>query len=243
MFESGSYKKHHEHATLSDALEKSMNRDNMEALHEEMFKTQKRYEGHISDSKDSDNAHLSKIKPIAKWFKSIPEEERPASPEPEWVIPLIDLPEAKNNWVDALAKKYKVLDENKLQSKTRDMSSFVKWYCRRIRKEKLTKADLEGPAFMAVKGFHENNISLQFQIEECHLLLTNQVDLVNPKGHRIVSDVTKPLLLGGPPGQVIIQPHFFFNKDMEYLLSGDKDRKSALSISKLKSAHYLDFGL
>ncbi|GKE90134.1 hypothetical protein Tco_1567609, partial [Tanacetum coccineum] len=103
------------------------------------------------------------------------------------------------------------------------MSSFVKWYCRRIRKEKLTKADLEGPAFMAVKGFHENNISLQFQIEECHLLLTNQVDLVNPKGHRIVSDVTKPLPLGGPPG--------------------DKDRKSALSISKLKAAHYLDFRL
>ncbi|GJU21123.1 putative reverse transcriptase domain-containing protein [Tanacetum coccineum] len=41
---------------------------------------------------------------------------------------------------------------------------------RRIEKEELSKADLEGPAFMMVKGFHENNISLQFQMEECHKL-------------------------------------------------------------------------
>ncbi|GJR64046.1 hypothetical protein Tco_0010111 [Tanacetum coccineum] len=38
-------------------------------------------------------------------------------------------------------------------------------------------------------------------MEECHLLLTDQVDLVNPKGHRVVPDVRKPLPLGGPPGQ------------------------------------------
>ncbi|GJS14338.1 hypothetical protein Tco_0408810 [Tanacetum coccineum] len=32
-------------------------------------------------------------------------------------------------------------------------------------------------------------------------------------------------------------------KDLEYLVSGDKGRRSALSISKLKAAQYLDFGL
>ncbi|GJX47609.1 hypothetical protein Tco_0272799 [Tanacetum coccineum] len=57
-------------------------------------------------------------------------------------------------------------------------------------------------------------------MEECHLLLTDQVDLVNPESHRVVPDVSKPLPLGGPPG-----------------------RRSALSISKLKAAQYLDFGL
>ncbi|GJT69103.1 hypothetical protein Tco_1028389 [Tanacetum coccineum] len=194
-------------------------------------------------SKGNENAHLPKITTRADWFRPLPEEERPATPEPEWIIPPIELPKAENNWADALAKTYKAPEENKLLSKTRDMSSFIKWYCRRIGKEKLTKADLEGTTFMVVKGFHKNNISLQFQMEECHLLLTDQVDLVNPEGHRIVPDVTKLLPLGGPPGQVTIQPQFFFNKDMEYLLSGDKERKSALSISKLKAARYLDFGL
>ncbi|GKB49831.1 hypothetical protein Tco_0900584 [Tanacetum coccineum] len=123
------------------------------------------------------------------------------------------------------------------------MSSFINWFCKRIGKKKLSKADLEGPTFKVVRPFHDNNIYLQFQMEECHLLFTDQVDLVNPEGHRVVPDVSKPLPLRGPPGQVTIQTKYFFNKDMEYLVSGDKGRRSALSISKLKVAHYLDFGL
>ncbi|GJR51658.1 hypothetical protein Tco_1402179 [Tanacetum coccineum] len=62
---------------------------------------------------------------------------------------------------------YKVPKENKLQRKTYDVGSFIKWFCRRTGKKKLCKADLEG----------------------------------------------------------------------------DKERKIALSISKLKAVHYLDFGL
>ncbi|GJU41184.1 hypothetical protein Tco_1194141 [Tanacetum coccineum] len=80
-------------------------------------------------------------------------------------------------------------------------------------------------------------------MDECHKLLTNKVDLDNPEGHQILRNVYEPLPLGGPPGQVTIQPQFFFNKDLDYLLTGDKERKIALSISKLKAARYLDFGL
>nr|GEX21578.1 integrase, catalytic region, zinc finger, CCHC-type, peptidase aspartic, catalytic [Tanacetum cinerariifolium] len=80
-------------------------------------------------------------------------------------------------------------------------------------------------------------------MKECHLLLTDHIDLVNPEGNQVVPNVSKPLPLGGPPGQVIIQPQHFFNKDLEYLVSGDKERRNALSISKLKLAYYLDFGL
>nr|GEV02033.1 hypothetical protein [Tanacetum cinerariifolium] len=72
---------------------------------------------------------------------------------------------------------------------------------------------------------------------------SDQVDLVNPEGHRLVPDVSKPFPLGGPPGQVTIQSQYLFNKDLEYLVSGVKGRRSALSISKLTVAHYLDFGL
>ncbi|GJX84845.1 hypothetical protein Tco_0335619 [Tanacetum coccineum] len=107
----------------------------------------------------------------------------------------------------------------------------------------MSKADLEGLAFKVVRPFHNNNISLQFQMEECHLLLTDQVDLVNSEGHRVVPNVSKPLPLRGPPGQVTIQTQYFINKDLEYLGSGDKGIRSGLSISKLKAAQYLDFGL
>ncbi|GKA93193.1 hypothetical protein Tco_0815179 [Tanacetum coccineum] len=197
----------------------------------------------ISDSEDTDTAYLPKIKTRPDWLKPIPEEDRPETPDADWVIPPNDLPEPENNWANAFANSYQDPKENKLLQKTGDMGSFIKWYCRQIGKSMLSKADLEGATYKVVRAFHSNNISLQFQMEECHLLLTDQIDLVNPKGNQLVLDVGKPLPLGGPPGQVTIQPQFFFNKDLEYLVSGSQERRNALSISKLKAACYPDFGL
>ncbi|GKE71329.1 hypothetical protein Tco_1529401 [Tanacetum coccineum] len=75
-------------------------------------------------------------------------------------------------------------------------------------------------------------------MEECHKLLTDQVD-----ESIIRYNVSKPLPLGGPPGQVTIQSDFFFNKDLEYLRYGRKSGRPALSISKMKAAYYPDVGL
>ncbi|GJU08373.1 hypothetical protein Tco_1124803 [Tanacetum coccineum] len=78
----------------------------------------------------------------------------------------------------------------------------------------------------------------QYQMEECHKLLTDKVnDAI------IRYNVSKPLPLGGQPGQVTIQAHFFFNKDLEYLIYGSKGGRHALSISKMKAACYPDVGL
>nr|GEU90082.1 hypothetical protein [Tanacetum cinerariifolium] len=74
-------------------------------------------------------------------------------------------------------------------------------------------------------------------MEECHKLLTDSVD------DSIIRDnVSKPLPLGGPPGQVTTQFGFFSNKDLEYLRYGSKGSRPALSISKMKAAYYPDVG-
>nr|GEX47275.1 hypothetical protein [Tanacetum cinerariifolium] len=75
-------------------------------------------------------------------------------------------------------------------------------------------------------------------MEECHKLLTDNVD--DPI---LRNNVSKPLPLGGPPGQVTIQSNFFFNKDLDYLRYGSKGSRPALSISKMKAAYYPDVGL
>ncbi|GJW20468.1 hypothetical protein Tco_0031090 [Tanacetum coccineum] len=98
--------------------------------------------------------------------------------------------------------------------------------------------DLEGPAYEIVKVFHPDVVHLQFQMEECHKLLTDQVD-----DAILRYNVSKPLPLGGDPGHVTIQPDFFFNKDLEYLRYGHKIGRPALSISKMKAAYYPDVGL
>nr|GEW46281.1 Gag-Pol polyprotein [Tanacetum cinerariifolium] len=102
----------------------------------------------------------------------------------------------------------------------------------------LKPQDLEGPAFEIIKVFHPDVIHLQYQIEECHKLLTDSVD-----DSILRYNVSKPLPLGGPPSQVTIQYDLFFNKDLEYLRHGSKGSRPTLSISKIKAAYYPDVGL
>nr|GFA91954.1 hypothetical protein [Tanacetum cinerariifolium] len=78
----------------------------------------------------------------------------------------------------------------------------------------------------------------KYQIEEYHKLLTDSVD-----ESIIRHNVSKPLPLGGPPCQVIIQSNFFFNKDLEYLRHDSKGGRPALSISKMKVAYYPNVSL
>ncbi|GJV68541.1 retrovirus-related pol polyprotein from transposon TNT 1-94 [Tanacetum coccineum] len=75
-------------------------------------------------------------------------------------------------------------------------------------------------------------------MEKCHKLLTNQVD----EG-LLRYNVSRPLPLGGPPGQVTIQTEFFFNKDLEYLRFGHKGDRLVVSITKMNAASYPDAGL
>ncbi|GJV55513.1 hypothetical protein Tco_1456518 [Tanacetum coccineum] len=116
-------------------------------------------------------------------------------------------------------------------------------YCQKVNKTVLTQANFKGQAYEVVKAFYPDVIHLQFQMEECHKMLTTQVDWTNPEGDHGRIDVNQPLPLGGPPGHVTIQPQFFFNTDLEYLRYGSKGINPALSISKMKAASYPDFGL
>ncbi|GJY52039.1 hypothetical protein Tco_0442886 [Tanacetum coccineum] len=80
-------------------------------------------------------------------------------------------------------------------------------------------------------------------MEECHKMLTDQIDWANPEGDQVMIDISRPMPLSGPPGHVTIQTQFFFNNDLDYLPYGNKGNRQALSISKMKATRYHDFGL
>ncbi|GKA55712.1 hypothetical protein Tco_0754784 [Tanacetum coccineum] len=79
----------------------------------------------ISDSEDTSSAHHPHVKPKPEWLKPIPEDDRPATPEPAWVIPTSHVPDAENNWANALATTYQAPAENCLLEKTGDMWTFM----------------------------------------------------------------------------------------------------------------------
>nr|GFC60572.1 hypothetical protein [Tanacetum cinerariifolium] len=86
-----------------------------------------------------------------------------------------------------------------LEKMTGDIATFMDWFCKRRGITELKLQDLEGLAFEIVKVFYPNVIHLQYQMEECHKLLTRNVyDSI------LRQNVSKPLPLGGLPGQVTI---------------------------------------
>ncbi|GJW57009.1 hypothetical protein Tco_0103740 [Tanacetum coccineum] len=85
----------------------------------------------------------------------------------------------------------------------------------RQRISELTPKDLEGPAYEIVKVFHPDVVHLQFQMEECHKLLTDKVDDAILK-----YNVSKPLPLGGEPALSIskIKAAFYLDVGLEQLV-------------------------
>ncbi|GJW97595.1 hypothetical protein Tco_0179403 [Tanacetum coccineum] len=111
---------------------------------------------HLFDDEDSGNDHLLKANSRQSWWKPLPEEERPETPEPAWTILSSNKSDVENNWASALATTNEPPAENSLLTKTGDMMTFMKWYCRQVNKTTLTQA------------FYPDVIHLQFQMEECH---------------------------------------------------------------------------
>ncbi|GJU64257.1 hypothetical protein Tco_1246092 [Tanacetum coccineum] len=119
-----------------------------------------------SDDEDNGSRHIPKVSLNQEWFKPLSAKERHSTPEPAWSIPSSSLPVPNNNWASAIASSFVSLLENSLLSQT-------------------------GPAYEVVKAFHPDVIHLQFQMEECHKLLTNQVDEGLLRGDRLALSIIK----------------------------------------------------
>ncbi|GJW59964.1 hypothetical protein Tco_0109299 [Tanacetum coccineum] len=81
---------------------------------------------HLSDDEDSGNDHLPKADSRKDWWKPLPEEEGPVTPEPTWTIPSSNKSDVANNWASALAITCEHPAENSLLAKTEDMTTFLK---------------------------------------------------------------------------------------------------------------------
>ncbi|GKC45342.1 hypothetical protein Tco_1063064, partial [Tanacetum coccineum] len=85
------------------------------------------------------------------------------------------------------------------------------------------------------------------KMEECHKLLTDKVDLVNPEGHQILPNVYKPLPLGGPPGQILSvislksYERYGYNYMREIVIRRADYKEYKISEADFKSMHPNDF--
>nr|GEX88840.1 hypothetical protein [Tanacetum cinerariifolium] len=134
----------------------------------------------VHTSGDDDLGTVLKVLSHKYWWKPRDDDERLATLEPAWVIPTSHIHDDVKNQAKALATMYQALAENSLPEKTMDMRMFMKWYFQEVGKTKLTQADFKGQANKVLKAFYLDVIHLQIQMEECHKMLTNQIDWANP---------------------------------------------------------------
>ncbi|GJZ41876.1 hypothetical protein Tco_0588762 [Tanacetum coccineum] len=128
-----------------------------------------------SGDEDIGHDHIPTVNLRQNWWKPLTK-DRPATPELAWSIPSSDLHVSVNNWASALASTYAPPPKNSLLAQTGDMAIFIDWFCKKQGITELKQQDLEGPVYEICKVFHPNVIHLQYQMEECHKLLTDQVD-------------------------------------------------------------------
>nr|GEU44781.1 hypothetical protein [Tanacetum cinerariifolium] len=76
-------------------------------------------------SGDDDLGTVPKVLSRKDWWKPRDDDERSATPEPAWVIPISYIPDAMNNWANALATTYQAPPENSLLKKTGDIRMFM----------------------------------------------------------------------------------------------------------------------
>nr|GEW39735.1 reverse transcriptase domain-containing protein [Tanacetum cinerariifolium] len=267
MWETESYKSHEDHMLLYKALEKSINHDHSQELTQDLAEARKKKKKSRESPKTPPGSPPHQPPPSpplagpsrasgapgAFGSSQVPPPSPPPSSTNQENLEMDedmgpdeqaqslddeDIGSAHIPKASALASNYSPPPKDSLLAQTGDIATFIDWFRKRRGITELKPQDLEGPAFEIIKVFHLDVIHLQYQMEECHKLLTDSVD--DPI---IRHNVSKPLPLGGPPGQVTIQSDFFFNKDLEYLRYGSKGRRPALSISKMKGAYYPDAGL
>nr|GEU57534.1 hypothetical protein [Tanacetum cinerariifolium] len=102
----------------------------------------------------------------------------------------------------SLSKKSKAQDDsphyereeepNEHEYKDGSMTIFRKLVKKVFNKDKITKEDMKGQEFELLKGTCNNNIELEYNMEQCHLTLTNKINWINPEGDRFHHDLSKP---------------------------------------------------
>ncbi|GKC35897.1 hypothetical protein Tco_1048281, partial [Tanacetum coccineum] len=125
---------------------------------------------------------------------------------------------------------------NELMGLTIDFSNFIKHH---LKKDKITKADLEGLVFKLLKGTCKSSIELEYHLEQRYLAFSKQLDWPNLEGDRCPYDLSKPVPLQDMSLRLWSSTKVFYDKDVALGIShcGPKRQLFYRSRNVAKSWH------
>ncbi|GJY33822.1 hypothetical protein Tco_0418291 [Tanacetum coccineum] len=110
-----------------------------------------------------------------------------------------DIEIAHDGWTQLQMKCHKQILLLLKTGQSGSVVDFTKFVKNCLQKEKIRKADLKERAFKLLKGNYKNYIELEYNFEQCYLPLIDQTDWINLERERVSYDLSKPLVLQGPP--------------------------------------------
>nr|GEW50934.1 hypothetical protein [Tanacetum cinerariifolium] len=189
MFESGSYRSYPEHTALYDALEASMDLENKEEFIDVTAKSRKRRRNDQDPPphppKDSDQIKKKDVMHLSDSEDTGVDRLPKIKTRPDRLKPI-----PKEETSETLEPDWVIPPNDSPEPKNNWADAIAKSY-QDPEENKLLQKTRDIGSF----------IKWYFKWIECHLLLTNKIDLINPEGNRVVPDVSKRLPLGSPPGQ------------------------------------------
>nr|GEV01749.1 hypothetical protein [Tanacetum cinerariifolium] len=177
-----------------------------------------------------------------EWFKKSPRPATPKTPDSDWSKDQNADTGPEQKWFPELKKTTKAPEDfDDVLGSTFDFSNFIKYH---LKNDTLTKSDLEGPVFKLFKGSYKSCINLNTTWSSVIWPFLDKLDWINLEGDRTHQDFSKPIPLFIAHGQQYIPAKFFFNKDLEYLRSGNlKERKYTTLFTKTKATRYELYGI
>ncbi|GJV11366.1 hypothetical protein Tco_1352907 [Tanacetum coccineum] len=152
------------------ATEKAV--DDEELIQEDVGDVEDSVQDDVVDVEDTTQDDATPNQDKSKWFKQ-DVVVRPKTLDPDWIKEpnANDAPE--ENWFNELVNAEK--DPKELNDLMRSTINFTKFAKNCLKKDKITKADLEGPAFALLKGNFNNSIELEYNLEQL-LFSSNRPD-------------------------------------------------------------------
>ncbi|GJT17240.1 hypothetical protein Tco_0875946 [Tanacetum coccineum] len=211
MFESGSYRSHPDHTTLYEALEASMQRENNDKLHEALTISCKR-------RRDDQDPPPPPPKDSDRKAPSSSSKQKPTSPPQVNDDPIPDdmhISELEDTEAPKTPEPDRCIPLNDLPE------TEYKWA------DALAKTDKDPEENKLLQKNRRYGILQQLVLQTDWEEEAHQVDLMNPEGNQVVHDISKPLPLGGPPGQ---RKEFYITRH-----SAPSDRNTVRSHMKILS--------
>nr|GEV04140.1 hypothetical protein [Tanacetum cinerariifolium] len=105
------------------------------------------------------------------WFKQPPRLE---TPNPWWNKDQTISDEPEQTWFNDLVNAEK--DSLTFDERMETLIDFSKFAMNRLKLDKITKAYLVGPVYKLLKGTCKSSIELEYNMDQCYIALTNQLD-------------------------------------------------------------------